>query len=249
MPDNITRPTDASVDEFLDSVTERRRHEARALIDMMRDISGEQPVLWGSSIIGFGTEHYRYDTGREGDQPGIGFSPRKASITIYFSEGFEHYGDELSRLGKHRASVSCLYLNKLADVDLDVLRSMLEASWHKQHEPLAKPTTVDEYIAQVPDAAREKFDDLRALVRGQLPEAEETLSCGIVGYRTGKGRARVYISGFKDHVAIYPVPSDESLREELRAHIHGKGSIWFALDEPLPTGLIRRTVAALVEGR
>lgn len=249
MPDNITRPTDASVDGYLDSVTQRRRDEARALIDMMRDISGEQPVLWGSSIIGFGTEHYRYDTGREGDQPGIGFSPRKASITIYFSEGFEHYGDELSRLGKHRASVSCLYLNKLADVDLSVLRSMLESSWHKKYEPLAKPTTVDEYVAQVPDAARERFDDLRALVRGQLPDAEEVLSYGIIGYRTGKGRARVYISGFKDHVAIYPVPADAKLREELGTRIHGKGSIWFALDEPLPTDLIRQTVAALSGAR
>src|SRR5690606_31604697 len=131
------------------------------------------------------------------------------------------------------------------DIDLDVLRSMLKASWRGAHEPLAKPTTVDEYVAQVPSAARPQFDALRALVRGLLPEAEEVLSYGIVGYRTDARRAKVFISGFKDRVGLYPVAPDDDLQSRLAPHIHGKGSIWFALDEPLPGDLIRDTVVAL----
>lgn len=125
MPENKTQPTSASVEEFLAGVGERRREEAEALIAIMKRISGEEPVMWGPSIIGFGTMHYRYASGREGDMPILGFSPRKAKLTIYF-DGFDHYADQLAVLGKHTSSVSCLYANKLADLDLDVLTTMLE---------------------------------------------------------------------------------------------------------------------------
>nr|BFF08515.1 hypothetical protein GCM10023233_34840 [Brevibacterium otitidis] len=107
---------------------------------MVAEISGQQAVLWGGSIIGFGPQHYRYASGREGEMPTLGFSPRKAKLTLYFSEGFDAYRDDLARLGKHTTSVSCLYANKLADLDLGVLREMLTVSWrhHTGEAGLAK---------------------------------------------------------------------------------------------------------------
>ncbi len=84
--------------------------------------------MWGPSIIGFGSQHYKYDSGREGDMPRLAFSPRKANLTVYFN-GFEKYTQELASLGKYKRSVSCLYINKLADIDFAVLRKMLEKSF------------------------------------------------------------------------------------------------------------------------
>ncbi len=98
--------------------------------------------MWGPSIIGFGSQHYRYETGHEGDMPRLAFSPRKASITVYF-EGFDRYTHELTVLGKHKQSVSCLYINKLADIKLDILRKMLEQSFALSTKSSTKPTTVD----------------------------------------------------------------------------------------------------------
>ena len=211
---------------------------------MMQDISGEKPHMWGPSIIGFGSQHYKYDTGREGDVPCLGFSPRKASITVYF-EGFDNYATELSKLGKHKFSVSCLYINKLEDIDLKVLRKMLEKSFDVGYNSSMKATNVDEYIASVPAAARPKFDELRQLVKRTLPQAEEVLSYGIVGYKIDEKRARVYISGWKDHLAIYPVPKNNELREKLTPYIKGKGTMWFSLTEPLPKSLITSAVKTL----
>lgn len=246
--DNATRPTSVPVDEFLGGVPERRRDESRVLIDMMRSITGDEPTMWGPSIIGFGSQHYRYDTGREGDMPRLAFSPRKANLTVYVNEGFDRYGEQLARLGRHRTGVSCLYLPKLADADLTVLRDLLEASFAHSGaatEASAKPGTVDEYIASVPPAARPRFDELRALVRGALPHADEVLSYGIVGYRTGKARAQVFVSGWKDHVSVYPVPGEADLQAELAPYVRGKGTLWFPLDDPLPRDLILRVVHAL----
>lgn len=113
-------------------------------------------------------------------------------------------------------------------------------------QSIKKSTSVDEYIASVPAAARPQFDTLRELVRGMLPNAKEVLSYGIVGYKVDDKRARVYISGWKDHVAIYPVPKSESLQAELKPYIKGKGTLWFPLDTPLPVALLERTVTALL---
>lgn len=245
MSGNKTKPTDVNVSDFLRTVSDQRKTEAEALIAVMRDITGEDPVMWGPSIIGFGTQHYQYDTGREGDMPRLGFSPRKANITIYFSEGFDRYRDELMKLGKYTQSVSCLYIKKLADVDLEVLRRMLERSYRLAGETRAKPTTVDEYVASVPVAARETFDELRRLVQGVLPHAQEVMSYGIVGYKVDDKRARVFVSGWKDHVAMYPIPRDDALQKELAPYIKGKGTLWFDLDTPLPKSLIEKTVRAL----
>lgn len=243
---NKTVPTTASIPVFLTGLTPSRREEAEALITLMQGISAKPPMLWGPSIIGFGTQHYRYETGREGDMPRLAFSPRKAAITLYFMEGFHQYGGKLSRLGKHKTSLSCLYINKLSDVDMVVLKEMLEASWKLKAAPPARATSIEGYVAQVPVAARPQFDRLREYVRGLLPDAQEVLSYGILGYKTDARRAKVFISGFKDHVAIYPVPADPSLQNAIKSHKHGKGSIWFALDEPLPLNLIQKIVKALL---
>lgn len=129
MTENKTKPTAQPVAEFLATVDERRRAESLILIDMMRDISGCEPVMWGPSIIGFGHYHYVYASGREGDTGVIGFSPRKPSLTIYFVDGFDDYGALLDRLGPHTHSVSCLYIKRLTDVDPDVLSELVTRSY------------------------------------------------------------------------------------------------------------------------
>lgn len=133
--ENKTKQTEKSVDAFLDGVDETKRRDGIVLIEMMKAISRQEPKMWGPSIIGFGTQHYKSEAGREGDMPLLGFSPRKANLTIYFYEGFNRYSEELSRLGKHKISMGCLYINKLADVDEKVLRKMLEASYALTTEP------------------------------------------------------------------------------------------------------------------
>ena len=110
MAENKTQPTTAGVADFLAGVAPRRQAEAETLIAMMRDISGFEPVLWGPSIIGFGTTHYRYDSGREGEMPIVGFSPRAQALVLYLLPGFDAHDALLGKLGKHTTGKSCLYL-------------------------------------------------------------------------------------------------------------------------------------------
>jgi len=129
MSDLKTRPTDASVEAFIDAVDHpRRREDAHILLDLMRRVTGEKPVMWGPAIVGFGRYRYRYASGQEGDWPIAGFSPRRQNLSIYIMPGFERYGALLSRLGKHKTGKSCLYINKLADVDMDVLESLVRTA-------------------------------------------------------------------------------------------------------------------------
>ena len=124
-----TRPTYASVEAFIDAVDHpRRREDARTLLELMQRVTGEQPVMWGPSIVGYGSYHYRYASGQEADWPITGFSPRKQNLSIYIMTGFEESDELLTRLGKHKTGKSCLYVNKLADVDLDVLEKLVRAS-------------------------------------------------------------------------------------------------------------------------
>lgn len=118
---------DASVVDFIATVAdETRRHDSVVLLDIYSNVTGIQPKMWGLSIIGFGRYHYKSQRSRqEGDWPLVGFSPRKQSLTLYMMEGFEAYADQLSKLGKHKTSVSCLYINKLADVDMKVLEELV----------------------------------------------------------------------------------------------------------------------------
>lgn len=121
-----TRPTDASVDDFIAAVENpRRRADAHMMNALLTEVSGEAPVMWGPAIIGYG--RYRSSTG---DWPRIGFSPRKANLSLYvLMPGSEEAKPLLARLGKHKTSVACLYVNKLDDIDLDVLRELAEQTW------------------------------------------------------------------------------------------------------------------------
>lgn len=124
-----THPNDQSVEDFIDQVEpEWKRDDARELLKLIAEISGEKPVMWGDSIVGFGNYHYKYKSGREGDWFLAGFSPRKTSTTIYMMGGFEGQEDDLKKLGKHKASVGCLYIKKLSDIDIEILKKMTKRS-------------------------------------------------------------------------------------------------------------------------
>ena len=124
------RPTGASVAEFLARVPgERRRDDARRLCAMMQEITGEPPAMWGTSIVGFGSYHYRYASGHDGDSALAGFAPRRQYLVIYLVGGFEdRYRSVLARLGPHQTGTGCLYLKRLDDVDQDALRELIDRS-------------------------------------------------------------------------------------------------------------------------
>ena len=127
MAENKTKQTGASVKEFIESVSDKqKREDAHAILNMMKQATGVQPKMWGPSIIGFGSVHYKYASGREGDTCMMGFSPRKQSISLYLPGGHTAYAPELKKLGKHETGKGCLYLNKLADVDTAVLKKIFE---------------------------------------------------------------------------------------------------------------------------
>jgi hypothetical protein len=135
-----TLPNDASVTDFINSVPdETKRRDSFALLELFSDITGQQPKMWGSSIIGFGQYHYKSERSRqEGDWPLTGFSPRKQNLTLYITYGFDDYADLLQALGKHKTSKACLYINKLSDVDQTVLRQLIERTYRaaqKQYAP------------------------------------------------------------------------------------------------------------------
>ncbi len=126
MSANKTQATEASVIKFLTAVTpEQKRQDAFALLEMMERLSGYKAKMWGPSIVGFGEYHYKYDSGREGDFMRIGFSPRKANISLYIIAGFEQHQDLLNELGKHKTGKSCLYVNHLKDIKLKVLEQLI----------------------------------------------------------------------------------------------------------------------------
>jgi hypothetical protein len=124
-----TKPTDDSVQAFLDGIdSDDRRNDCIAVTQLMRDVTDEEPRMWGPSIVGFGSYHYRYASGREGDWFLTGFSPRKRDLTLYIMAGFDRYDELMGRLGKHSTGKSCLYVKHLADIDVDVLRELVGAS-------------------------------------------------------------------------------------------------------------------------
>lgn len=129
MPENKTKPTTVSVPAFIDAITdETRRADAKALVKLMQRATGEKPKMWGPAIIGFGSYHYTYDTGREGDMPVACFSPRKAATVLYQMTGFSESAPLLAKLGNHTVSGSCLHIKKLADVDPKVLDELIAKS-------------------------------------------------------------------------------------------------------------------------
>ncbi|MFC1529936.1 DUF1801 domain-containing protein [Gemmatimonadota bacterium] len=125
-----TKKNDVSVEGFLNSVDhEKRRTDSMVVLELMIKITGEEPAMWGDSIVGFGSYHYTYASGREGDWMITGFSPRKQSLTLYIMPGFEKYADLMGKLGKYKTGQSCLYINKLEDVDLKVLEELIARSY------------------------------------------------------------------------------------------------------------------------
>ena len=129
MAENKTKPTKLNVTAFIDALTDpARRADAKALLKLMQSAAGEKPKMWGPSIIGFGSYHYKYESGREGDMPLIAFSPRKAATVLYGMTGFSEVATLLAKLGKHSTGKGCLYIKKLADVDQHVLEAMMAKS-------------------------------------------------------------------------------------------------------------------------
>lgn len=128
--DNKTQPTDLDPGAFITSLTHKtRKRDARTLLELFSDITGERAVMWGDSIIGFGQYHYKYDSGREGDFLKTGFSPRKQSMTIYAMTGAKRRPDLLEKLGPHKASVGCIYVTDLSKIDLDVLGEIVSEDY------------------------------------------------------------------------------------------------------------------------
>ena len=124
-----TKPTKASVADFIDAVADpKKREDARAVAALMAEITGAPAQMWGASIVGFGRYRYRYASGRKGEFFETGFSPRKQALTLYIMPGFSKYGGLLEKLGRHRLGKSCLYIKRLADIDLEVLRELVTRS-------------------------------------------------------------------------------------------------------------------------
>ncbi len=125
---NKTQATDADVTDFLEAVEHpTRRADGLALDQVFRKVTGFTPRMWAPSLVGYGSYHYVYDSGREGDFLATGFAPRKANLSIHIMPGYQDYSEILSRLGKHKIGKSCLYVNKLADIDVNVLEELIAA--------------------------------------------------------------------------------------------------------------------------
>ena len=130
MADTKTKQTDDSVTKFLNTITdETKRKDSFSIVELMQQVTDLSPKMWGTSIIGFGSYHYKYQSGHEGDMCIIGFSPRKNNIAIYGMGGEERNKDLLAALGKHKTGKGCLYINKLSDVNVDVLKNIFKASF------------------------------------------------------------------------------------------------------------------------
>lgn len=129
---NKTQPTEKSVDAFLDGIEHPvRKADGLALLDLFKRVTGLTPKMWGPTIVGFGRYKYHYKSGREGEFLITGFSPRKASLSLYLLPGYDDLSEPLSRLGKHKLGQGCLYVNKLADIDLAVLEEMIKKNFEK----------------------------------------------------------------------------------------------------------------------
>src|SRR3990172_6805972 len=129
MAEPKTKKTAASVKDFLNSVPdERKRKDSFALLKLMQEVTGAKPAMWGPSIVGFGSYHYKDASGREADWPLAGFSPRKQNLTLYITAGFDGYGELLGKLGKHKTGKVCVYINRLEDVDLATLKELVRRS-------------------------------------------------------------------------------------------------------------------------
>jgi hypothetical protein len=126
MAENKTTQNEASVTDFLHTIADpKAREDSFVILELMQRVTGEKPNMWGSSIVGFGARHYKYESGREGDIFIAGFSPRKQNLTLYISYGFDRYPDLMAKLGKYKTGKACLYIKKLEDIDLPTLCELI----------------------------------------------------------------------------------------------------------------------------
>jgi hypothetical protein len=129
MAEAKTKPTNESVKDFLNKISEEeRRADCFAIAKIMEELTGEKPTMWGPSIVGFGSYHYKYASGREGDWPMTGFSPRKKDLTVYLMMGFAKHTELMEKLGKHSSSKSCLYIKRLSDIQVPTLKKLIKIS-------------------------------------------------------------------------------------------------------------------------
>lgn len=125
-----TVPTGSDVLEFLSNLEDEQQcRDSKLLVKLMHTVSGKYPAMWGPAIIGFDSYHYKYKSGREGDMPRIAFAPRKGKLVLYIIDDATKYSDILKRLGKHKTSKACIYINKLTDVDMKVLEELIETAY------------------------------------------------------------------------------------------------------------------------
>lgn len=130
-----TKPTGESVKDFLNKIPDpERREDCFTVAKLMEEITGDKPKMWGPSIVGFGTYHYKYDSGREGDWLVTGFSPRKKDLTLYLMMGFEKHAELMKQLGKHSTGKSCLYIKRLSDINVPTLKKLIKASVKELHD-------------------------------------------------------------------------------------------------------------------
>ncbi|MFQ5606811.1 MAG: DUF1801 domain-containing protein [Candidatus Zixiibacteriota bacterium] len=130
MSENKTKKNNLSVKAFLDTVADKeRRQDCETVLKLMKELTGERPKMWGTSMVGFGEYHYKYDSGREGDFFKTGFSPRKPNLTLYIMPGFEKYPELMDKLGKYKTGKSCLYINRLDDIHLPTLKKLVRLSY------------------------------------------------------------------------------------------------------------------------
>ena len=129
MSDLKTKQNEKSVDEFIKKIEDLEKQKTSwQILEIIKEISGKEPKMWGDSIIGFGKYHYKYATGREGDWMRIAFSPRKQNFSIYIMDGFDNHSELMEKLGKFKTGKSCLYINKLQDIDINILKEIMKES-------------------------------------------------------------------------------------------------------------------------
>jgi hypothetical protein len=135
MAENKTKPTELSVQEFINCIEDvSKRKDSQYVLKLMEDITKVKPKMWGASMVGFGSYHYKYDSGHEGDFFRAGFSPRKQALTLYIMAGFSKYDELMAKLGKFKIGKSCLYIKKLEDVNLDILKELIISSVEYMHK-------------------------------------------------------------------------------------------------------------------
>jgi hypothetical protein len=150
-----TKATKVTADSFIKKIADEQvREDCRTLVTMMKQVTKAEPVMWGPAIVGFGTWHYKYDSGHEGDICMMGFSPRKQNITLYIAPGFDDFRDELAQLGKHSTGKSCLYIKRLADVDQGVLKQIITKA-SKQMKIISAGATVREGVRSLRKSSAE----------------------------------------------------------------------------------------------